>query len=119
MAILTSPRRFQVWTYLVSHSQLLLRSTKEDGYSTRVDVLFRDVVWVSFPTLFDGLKICEGAWPSWIPEDLKEGRKSFQILSQEVSCFVVSGSVTVLEDEGAFHEPSALILALPAIATTQ
>ncbi|HEV7680342.1 MAG TPA: hypothetical protein VGQ42_17415 [Candidatus Dormibacteraeota bacterium] len=36
-------RPFEVWVYAVGHRQLLLRSVKSDTWTTRVDVLYKDV----------------------------------------------------------------------------
>ncbi len=46
-------RRYKVWEYTVSHSQLLLRSPREDGYPTRIDVLFKGVSFLQLPVWFD------------------------------------------------------------------
>ncbi|EFH79764.1 hypothetical protein Krac_0267 [Ktedonobacter racemifer DSM 44963] len=55
-------RRFQISSYIVSHSQLLLRSVKTKMFPTRIDVLFKPVDWICLPTHFNGL-IVEAANP--------------------------------------------------------
>jgi len=39
--IINSGRFFQLWSYTVSHSELLFRSTKSPEFTTRIDVFFR------------------------------------------------------------------------------
>ena len=39
----SSDRRFQLWSYRVSHSQLLLRSVRDAEHTSRIDVLFKGV----------------------------------------------------------------------------
>jgi hypothetical protein len=58
----SSDRRFQLWSYRVSHSQLLLRSVKDAEHTSRIDVLFKGVDALDLPTRLDGLVIenCEG-----------------------------------------------------------
>ena len=52
-----SKRGFQMWLYEVGHSQLLLRSVKDDAHSTRVDILFKSVDSLHLPTNMVGLTI--------------------------------------------------------------
>lgn len=50
-------RTFQVWFYTVGMRRLILRSTKNEGYSTRIDVLFQGVAHLTLPTLMVGLSV--------------------------------------------------------------
>jgi hypothetical protein len=54
-------RVFTVWKYTISHRQLVLRSVKDpmQGISTRIDLLFKPVVWMSLPTSFSDLRVEE------------------------------------------------------------
>src|SRR5436853_5977710 len=52
-------RHFQIWRYTTSLRQLLLRSTREQGHPTRIDVLFVNVQYVKLPTSLAGLVIYE------------------------------------------------------------
>src|SRR5215469_6385697 len=55
--IINSERRFQIWTYWVSHQQLLLRSNKSPDAPTRIEVLFEGVMEFHLPTIFGGLSV--------------------------------------------------------------
>jgi hypothetical protein len=58
-------RVFQVWAYTVGMGRLLLRSSKNETFGTRVDVLFQNVRAMKLPTLLDGLvvTVAAGALP--------------------------------------------------------
>jgi hypothetical protein len=60
-AIMSFQRRFEAWLYIAGHGQLLLRSNRSEKFSSRIDVLFKDVATMSLPTLFDGLSVAEAA----------------------------------------------------------
>ena len=52
-----SNRQFQIWSYKVSHAQLLLRSTKSKNDPTRIDLLFKNVAIINMPTLLNGVRM--------------------------------------------------------------
>lgn len=52
-------RKFQIWKYSASHSQLLLRSGKDDTHKTLIDILFKGVDLIHIPTIFDRFRITE------------------------------------------------------------
>jgi hypothetical protein len=39
-----SDRVFELWSYTITHGQLLLRANKTNVFSSRVEVLFKDVL---------------------------------------------------------------------------
>lgn len=86
---------FQMWRYTVSHGQLLLRSTKEDGeQTTRIDILFKGVRRIDMPTLTNGLRI-------------KPARKrAFSVSGDGWKGSVSALGGWVREDEGDYAEPS-------------
>lgn len=47
-------RKFKLWYYGVSHSQLLLRSVGADG---NIDLYFGDVKYVEVPVILNGVEI--------------------------------------------------------------
>ena len=49
--------RFQIWSYAVSHGELLVRSTKSGVRATQVDMLFSNVVHINLPAGFDDLTL--------------------------------------------------------------
>lgn len=46
----SSRRTFQIWSYDVSHSMLLLRSPASDRDNEQVDIVFKGVDFISIPT---------------------------------------------------------------------
>ena len=56
----SSPRRFQLWHYNVSHARLMLRSPISPECETNIDVVFWDVRYVDLATAIDGLTIAHG-----------------------------------------------------------
>jgi hypothetical protein len=106
-------RTFQIWTYTVSHAQLLLRSPKEAGQSTRVDLLFKNVAWINLPATIEGLVVSEitpGETESLgiIPVEMGS-RKIFAIETSNLKGFVVAGAFAWQEDDGDYFEPSRLL----------
>ena len=55
--LFASPRTFRVWLYSVGHSTILLRSMKEPGASSRIDVVFKPVRYMALPTALTGLEV--------------------------------------------------------------
>ena len=52
-------RKFQLWTYAVSHAQMLLRSNQSESSRTRIDLLFKNVHAVNLATVLDGVCMTE------------------------------------------------------------
>lgn len=117
-----SDRRFAVWAYTVSHSQLLLRSRTGDGRS-RIDIVFKPVEALKVRTEYDGLTIwCARAEER---ERILAGSalagRALRILMLETAGgltgdldYVVTGAVGWREDDGRDNEPSALASFAPA-----
>lgn len=109
-------RRFSIHLYWVSHGLLLLRSGKSGHLSTRVDILFSDVRWMTLPVWFEDLKIERGEL-SEIPLPLTAKIKEeahfmsvFKVTSQGVAHWVIAGkNVSVSEDEKNYGEDSSLL----------
>jgi hypothetical protein len=102
-------RRFQLWSYSVSHSELLLRSTKSTGATTRIDVLFKNVGAICLQTIIDNLVVLEvsagDVSQRW--RDISVGeRRLFSVSGVGFSGYVVAGSLAWHEDELEYHEPS-------------
>ena len=88
-AIVSFPRRFQIWLYSVSHGQLLLRSNRSGEFSTRIDVLFKNVAAIELPTAFDGL--------SRKPQQMRRATKIFNLACGEsrTERYLLSGGSTL------------------------
>lgn len=111
--IINSKRFFQLWSYSVSHTELLFRSTKSTEYSTRIDVLFKGVKEFHLPTTAQGLLIKEAS-----DADLRKLciLRQLQSFSKDIKVFIVQGAdfvgyVAALialshADEGEYHDPS-------------
>ena len=106
-------RHFQIWNYTVSHSELLLRSTKSAEFPTRIDVLFKGVKEFHLPTSFGGLsitvaseaevqKLCSLRQPLSFSKDVKV----FKVQGDDFMGYVAALIVVCHEDEGEYNDPS-------------
>ena len=109
---LDSPRQFQIWSYTVGHGQLLLRSTKTTDFSTRIDVLFKDVGAIHLPMTLDGLALTEATEdekvelrPQIASPRLRD-RKVFVVSGSNFTGYVVAGMVAWHEDDLEYYDPS-------------
>jgi len=108
--VFESPRYFKVWAFSTSHTRLLLRSTKEDGWPTRIDLYFGGVSRMLLRPYYSGLR----AGPA-DPAELAAYRERYGeipdrstlfMLEPDLASFVVSGVMQSYEDEGGFLDPS-------------
>jgi hypothetical protein len=96
-SLFASSRTFRVWLYAVSHSTLLLRSVKEAGISTRIDVLFKPVRYMSMPMTLSGidLRIVTPAALKGERADIADAcgpkDKIFALAGDEGGAWVISG----------------------------
>jgi len=105
-------RTFQVWSYTVSMGRLLLRSTKNNEFETRVDVVFQNVQALQLPTLLPGLLV-EEAGPLQISRISTEtgfssdaDRIFFLLKGSGFAGYVVASVMDTCEDSGEYYEPS-------------
>lgn len=103
-----SGRTFRLWTYTVSHRQLLLRSLKTESHPTRIEVLVKDVRYVALPTTMEGLTFhrCDA---SEVPPELSSLSPEgpwVRVGSGGVTGYV-AGVAFVSEDELDYDDPSA------------
>lgn len=112
---IASQRGFQVWRYLVSHRQLLLRSNKGEDNDTRVEVLFKNVTAINLPTHLDGLTIEE---PSDGDEQrlaidfhpvLEPGQRIYRVRGLTYNGHIIAGAVFTAEDTGDYQDSSPLL----------
>lgn len=87
--LLSFPGRiFQVYGYMATHSQLLIRSMKQDSAPTRLDIAFFDVDRVNLPVHMNGF-LMGSANKDWIVRISADANLS----AGESGCFfVVRGS---------------------------
>jgi hypothetical protein len=107
-------RRFQVWAYSVSMARLLLRSTKSETFTTRLDVLFQNVKAMKLPTGLDGLVVAQADTPEEARISAETGllpsedTKIFTVRAGAFDGYVVAGVCVAAEDQGEYFEPSRL-----------
>lgn len=115
--IFQSHRHFQTWRYLVSHGQLLMRSTPTENEPSRVELLFRYVHAVKLSVTLDNIAIRQAS-PSEltrINEDIGESvtdleLNAFMIESSKSTGYVVARSFAWVEDDGDYKTPSSLLI---------
>jgi hypothetical protein len=108
-------RKFQLWSYGVSHCLLLLRSTRnmDDPDSTRLDVLFRGVREMKVPRSLHNLSIDLIPKGDPILDKLGVEREpEFHVFSLTAddyrSGYVVAWSFSFAEDDLDFDYPCAI-----------
>ena len=112
-------RKFQIWQYSISQSQLLLRSTKDQRHATQVDVLFKNVEFMQFQTLLSRLAISEVSEKTFrslspsIGSLPAKGRKYFRLEGDKWRGLVVAGHVFGLEEDADHFATSKLIAKVP------
>lgn len=88
------PRRFELWSYQVSHGVLLLRSAPRADQPTRIDVQFRFTSDLKLPAVLNDLVIdLDGDRYSLVTADYPDG-------------YVVAENVQIAEDDLQSHQPS-------------
>ena len=109
--IIHSGRFFQLWSYTVSHSELLFRSTKSPEFTTRIDVFFKGVSEFHLPTTSHGLSIAEASDSDIqkvcsLRKSLDHGSKLFVVRGTDFVGHVTALFVACHEDEGEYDQPS-------------
>ncbi|GAA0577146.1 hypothetical protein GCM10010394_02090 [Streptomyces crystallinus] len=105
-----SDRYYKVWQYTVSHRRLLLRSSRDNPPSTRIDVHFGGVTLMSLQPYYDGLTIRRGTASESTEIASRHGievnPRQLHVLGEGLTSYVVSGPVQWYEDDGGFDSPS-------------
>ena len=103
--IFVSERRFRVCDYLLSHSQLLLRSPKTEENHFNIDLIFEDVNSMNLPITLYGLEVTNKGKSSeneiYNTYSLNSGGELFQIQA---------GFVLICENELELQETSLGVL---------
>lgn len=111
-----SDRRFQVWLYVVGHSQLLLRSNKSETESLRVEILFKSVYAMNLPTTMHGIQVRLAneneadriRSETGCDSDIHKRARVFVLQGREYSGFVIAGVMFASEDQLDYWEPGLL-----------
>ena len=112
-------RKFKVWLFLLGHSQLLLRSTKDEHHPTQVDVLFKDVGLMQIPVYFSKLIISEMNEKDFQLLGLSTGslppidQKFFRLEGDNWQGVIVAGYLGWLEEDAHHSAESKLISKVP------
>ena len=110
--VFMSDRDFQLWSYVVSHRQLLLRSPKSDGKNTRIDILFKGVTLLMLETSIIGLTVRAVEQHSvnvQAPLSLSQETVLFQLQSKTGTGYVAAINFDSIEDDGEYFDESVLI----------
>jgi len=101
MLLLASARTYRVWTYRVSHDQLLIRSSRNSEHSLNSDLMFDGVMYMALPSLMHGIEVYkeprESARRS-IPS-FRELDFTFRLRSSNQDYWVAAGGLRVEENE--------------------
>jgi hypothetical protein len=104
-------RIFQIWAYSVSIGRLLLRSTKPEGGSKRVDIFFQDTRSLKLPATMTGLQITPAS--PQLESEIRKGGGDFsgdctfyELKGHEFSGYVVASVVVVTMDDGEYSDPA-------------
>jgi|GEM_PF-5657975 len=90
-------RRLQVWSFGVSHRELVLMSTHEAGeYPTRFCALLKPVSFITLPTSFDCIRVAD---------TLSGGTRRFEFFTSDHTYFVVADHLFHAEDRLPWHAP--------------
>ena len=103
-----SDRAFTVWTYTVSRTRLLLRSTGGAGHDTRIDVMFAGVEQLLLAPAYQGLTIGEADDAEVAAHRARHGDLggTLYLLGDGLDSFVVAGFVQWHEDVRGPHDRS-------------
>lgn len=106
--LFSSSRAFQLWSYTVGHRELLLRSTKDAGLATRVDVLFVNVEAINIPTTMPRIDIVEADERERVARSivLKKDQKLWLVRGRGYEGHVIGGGMASYEDEKEYNDPS-------------
>jgi hypothetical protein len=110
-------RVFSIGLYKGGMRRLLLRADKTEEQPTRVDVLFMNTKHINLPTVLEGLEIVDVTDSPEGDEISRAARIStgpetrlYMVISGSGTGHVVAGSVSFIEDEGEYWEPSAFTM---------
>lgn len=113
--IYSSDRSFSVFSYDIRHGLLLLRSGKTDVHSSRVDILFKDVVAMELRMLMNKILI-KNEDPIFLDNVMSKssaiiepGHKVYSLNCDDWTGFVIGGVLNINEDDKSFFESSMLI----------
>jgi hypothetical protein len=110
-------RVFGIGLYKGGMRRLLFRADKTEGQPTRVDVLFMNTKHINLPTVLEGLEIID-VTASREGDEISQSTgvsagpetRFYLIVFGGATGHVVAGSVSFIEDEGEYWEPSGFTM---------
>lgn len=98
--IFSDNARYSVWSYSVSHSQLLLRSVKNFNRPNTTDLLFSDVEHIDLPTLLEEITV-----------ENRDGTSEFVIKRSNGKAIgkIIAGSFTRMSHLGDYDSDSPIL----------
>lgn len=114
--IFTSNRYFTLFDFLISHGQLLLRSSKNDKYTDNVDIIFFDVQYIQLHISLHGLSVScpdKSELANLIQlssSSTAAGKQIFEIKSGDANYYIAASYFTVYENQLEFNETSLGVL---------
>ncbi len=112
-----SNRHFTIKDFLISHGQLLIRSSKSEAHNTNIDIILFDVHYIQMPTSFNGISIKALPHQKDIIKyhsisTLLEYKDNFifEIETNMEKYYVVASYFKVFENDLEFHETSLGVL---------
>ena len=118
MKIFTSDRYFTLFDFRLSHSQLLLRSSKTDRHENNIDIIIFDVQFLEMPISFWGILIEDQTdvyidntqfvkYKKYIETD---SSRIFSIKTKDNIFHIVASYLKIYENQLEFHETSLGVL---------
>ena len=108
-----SERKFNITDFFLSHSQILIRSSKGGvNNNFNIDIIFFGVKFIQTPTLFNGISIKRCEFKDVITNNLIKGRidyegdNLFEIETEKEIFFIGAAFFRVYENELRFNESS-------------
>ena len=111
-----SRRQFQLWRYVVSHGQLLLRSNPSSRHKSRIEVLFKGVEWLNLPTTLNGLAIYTASsdeqkqFEAATHININGGLIPYIVKSKGTTSFVLANGCWSVEEQKDYFATSSLLI---------
>jgi hypothetical protein len=100
-----------MWSYTISHSQLLLRSPKSPGVETRMDVVFANTASICIPQRMKNMCVREITFDA-MPSEFRglvvadDGTRLFAVTGDGFVGYVAAGAIHIAEDNEPFDARS-------------
>jgi hypothetical protein len=118
MILFTSDRYFTIFDFHISHSQLLLRSSKGEKHQSNVDVIFFNVKFLQTPVSLWGISIEEIAESDAQLLELKhqfgeieyKASRVYSVTTKKKEFYVICSFIKIFENQLEFDQTSLGVL---------